>query len=54
MEPEEVSAYTADDPGKLVVIILPEEFSLPEVLRHIEAGKIVLVARATQRPPLAA
>jgi hypothetical protein len=44
----------ADDPEKLTVILLAQEFRLPEVLRHIEAGRIVLVIPATQRPPLAA
>ncbi len=49
-----MNAYKADDPGKPVVILRPEEFSLPEVLRHIEAGKIVLVVPAKKRPPQAA
>ena len=49
-----MDAYKADDPGKLTVIILAREFRLPEVLRHIEAGKIVLVIPAAQRPPQAA
>jgi hypothetical protein len=49
-----VNAYTADCPEKLIVIILAPDFRLPEVLRHIEAGRIVLVIPATQRPPRAA
>jgi hypothetical protein len=49
-----VDAYKADDPGKLTVIILARDFRLPEVLRHIEAGKIVLVIPAAQHPPQAA
>jgi len=42
-ETEEVNAYKADDSGKLIVIILARDFRLPEVLRHIEAGRILLV-----------
>jgi hypothetical protein len=38
-----VSAYKADDSGKPTVIIPARDFRLPEVLRHIEAGRIVLV-----------
>ncbi len=38
-----MNAYKADDSGKLIVIILACDFRLPEVLRHIEAGRIVLV-----------
>jgi hypothetical protein len=49
-----VNAYKADGSEKKIVIIPAQEFSLPEVLRHIEAGRIVLVVPATQRPPLAA
>jgi hypothetical protein len=49
-----VNAYKADNTEKLIVIISAQEFRLPEVLRHIEAGKIVLVVPAIQRPPLAA
>jgi hypothetical protein len=45
-----VDAYKADDPGKLTVIILAREFRLPEVLRHIEAGRIVLVIPAPNAP----
>ncbi len=45
-----MNACKADDSGKLTVIILAREFRLPEVLRHIEAGKIVLVIPAAQRP----
>jgi hypothetical protein len=42
-----VNAYKADKPEKPTVIIHANEFSLPEVLRHLEAGKIVLVIPAT-------
>ena len=35
--------YKADDSEKLIVILLARDFRLPEVLRHIEAGRIVLV-----------
>ncbi|MEV7628847.1 hypothetical protein [Actinoplanes sp. NPDC089786] len=34
---------TADDAPTLTVIVQPRDFRLPDVLRHIEAGKIVLV-----------
>jgi nitrate reductase NapAB chaperone NapD len=44
-----VNAYKADDSGKLVVILMAQDFRLPEVLRHIEAGRIVLVIPATRR-----
>jgi hypothetical protein len=43
-----VNAYKADDPEKLTVIVMAQHFRLPEVLRHIEAGKIVLVIPASQ------
>ena len=49
-----MNAYKADDPERPTVIMLAEEFSLPEVLRHIEAGRIVLVILATKRPLYAA
>jgi hypothetical protein len=49
-----VNAYKAVFSEKPVVIILAQDFRLPEVLRHIEAGRIVLVVLETQRPPLAA
>jgi hypothetical protein len=45
-----VNAYKADDSEKPTVILHVEEFRLPEILRHIEAGRIVLVIPATQRP----
>jgi hypothetical protein len=41
-----VNAYTADDSGTLTVIILAQDFRLPDVLRHIEAGRAVLVVSA--------
>jgi hypothetical protein len=49
-----VNAYKADDSGKQVVIIQARDFRLPEVLRLLEAGKIVLVVPATQPPAQAA
>lgn len=49
-----MNAYKADNSEKPIVIILTRDFRLPEVLRYIEAGSIVLVVPATQRPPLAA
>jgi hypothetical protein len=45
-----VNANKADDPEKPAVIILARDFRLPEVLRHIEAGRIVLVISATEDP----
>ena len=33
----------ADDSPALTVIVQPRDFRLPNVLRHIEAGRIVLV-----------
>jgi hypothetical protein len=39
-----VNAYKAHDPDASALVILPpQHITLPEVLRHIEAGKIVLV-----------
>lgn len=49
-----MNAYKADDSEKPTVIILAQDFRLPEVLRQIEAGRIVLVIPAAQRPPKAA
>lgn len=49
-----MNAYKADCPEKLTVILLAQDFRLPEVLRHIEAGRIVLVIPPAERPPLAA
>jgi hypothetical protein len=48
-----VNAYTADDSQKPTVIVLAQDFRLPEVLKHIEAGRIVRVIPALQ-PPQAA
>jgi hypothetical protein len=42
-ERDEVNADKADEAGTLTVIVQPQDFRLPDVLRHIEAGKIVLV-----------
>jgi hypothetical protein len=47
-----VNAYKADNPEKPTVIIHAQDFRLPEVFRHIEAGKTVLVIPATQPSPL--
>jgi hypothetical protein len=41
-----VNAYTANGSGTLTVIIEAQDFSLPDVLRHIEAGRTVLVVSA--------
>jgi hypothetical protein len=46
-----VNAYKADDSEKKIVIIEAEDFRLPEVLRHIEAGRIVRVILPAPRPP---
>lgn len=45
-----MNAYTADDTEKETVIMLATEFRLTEVLKHIEAGKIVLVIPAPRNP----
>jgi hypothetical protein len=45
-----VNAYKADKSEKPTVIIPANEFSLPVVLRHLEAGKIVLVIPAPDAP----
>ena len=45
-----MNAYKADEVEKEIVTIRPEEFRLPEVLRHIESGKIVRVILPEQRP----
>lgn len=42
-EPERANVDKADGSGTLTVIVQPQGFRLPNVLRHIEAGKIVLV-----------
>ena len=49
-----MNAYKADDSEQVIVIIQAKDFRLPEVLRHIEAGRVVLVIPAAKRPPLAA
>jgi hypothetical protein len=49
-----VNAYKADDSEKPAVVIQAQDFRLPEVLRHIEAGRIVRVIPATERPEQAA
>lgn len=54
-QPDEASAGNARDPRTYeLVIIVARDFRLPEVLRHIEAGRSVLVIPSTQHPPLAA
>jgi hypothetical protein len=45
-----VNAYKADDTEKETVIMLATDFRLTEVLRHIEAGKIVRVVPAPRNP----
>jgi len=49
-----VNAYKAYDPQKPVVIIAADQFRLPDVLRHLEAGRVVIVIPATQQPRKAA
>jgi hypothetical protein len=44
-----VNAYTADDTEKEIVTIQAHEFRLPEVLAHIESGRIVRVILPPQR-----
>jgi hypothetical protein len=48
-----VDAYKADDSEKVIVIIQAEDFRLPDVLTHIEAGRIVRVILPAPRPPSA-
>jgi hypothetical protein len=43
-----VNAYKADNAEKPTVIISANEFSLPVVLRYLEAGKTVLVIPAPE------
>lgn len=45
-----MNAYKADNQEKPTVIIPANEFSLPKVLRHLEAGNIVLVIPAPDTP----
>jgi hypothetical protein len=45
-----VNARKAGDAEELTVILPAREFRLPEVLRHIEAGRIVIILPAPQRP----
>ena len=49
-EQEEVNAYKADSTEKETVIIQSQDFRLSEVLRHIEAGRIVLVIPTPRNP----
>jgi hypothetical protein len=46
-----VNAYKADGSDKVIVIIQAKDFRLPEVLKHIEAGRIVRVILPAPRPP---
>lgn len=46
VESTDVVPSTDDDPvprGEIVVILSAHEFGLPHVLRHLEAGRIVVV-----------
>ena len=45
-----MNAYKADGTEKEIVTIQAHEFRLPEVLGHIEAGRIVRVILPEQRP----
>ena len=45
-----MNAYKADDSEQVIVIIQAEDFRLPEVLSHIEAGRIVRDILPAQRP----
>lgn len=47
-----MNAYKAHDLHAREMVILPaHSIRLPEILRHIEAGKIVLVIPAPSAPP---
>ena len=46
----ETPAHLADDSEKPMVIILARDFRLPEVLRHLEAGRIVLIIPSPNVP----
>ena len=45
-----MNAYQADNSEQVIVIIQAEDFRLPEVLEHIEAGRIVRVILPAPRP----
>ena len=45
-----MNAYKADNTEKETVIMLATDFRLSDVLRHIEAGRIVLVIPAPRNP----
>jgi hypothetical protein len=47
-------AQSADPEARPYVIIAAQDFRLPEVLRHIEAGRIVFIPLETSAPALAA
>lgn len=50
-EPHGTTAdHETTEPDAPLVIIQAQDFRLPEVLRHIEAGKIVLVVLAPGAP----
>jgi len=52
---EEAGTGKAHDSEKPVVILPAEEFKITEVLRHVEAGRIVLIIPGNQQraPPAA-
>lgn len=43
----------ADEAQRPIVVVLARDFRLPEVLGHIEAGRIVRVVLAEQSPEVA-
>jgi hypothetical protein len=43
-----VNALKAEKEEKPVMVIMASEFRLPEILRHIEAGKTIIVIPATE------
>lgn len=45
-----MNAYKADNQERGTVIIAAQDFRLPDVLRHIEAGRIVRVIPAPRNP----
>jgi hypothetical protein len=46
-----VNAYQADQPAKPVVLISADQCTLPRVLRHIEAGEVVIMIPPPRLPP---
>lgn len=45
-EPEGSDANKASDSEKPTVILMAQDFKISEVLKHIEAGRIVLIVLA--------